>query len=71
MQDIRRVYNLFVDVKRSSDFLLEQQKSLIFHEVDENNPAPASIASLRQTAEAKEESEDDDEDEEDEMEVEK
>ncbi len=23
VQDIRRVYNLFVDVKRSSDFLLE------------------------------------------------
>ena len=50
-------------MKRSSDFLLEQQKSLIFHEVDEENPAPASIASLRQTAEAKEESDEDEEDE--------
>lgn len=61
VQDIRRVYNLFVDVKRSSDFLLEQQKSLIFHEIDEDNPAPANIVSLRQGPAKEEEDDDDDE----------
>lgn len=32
IQDIRRVYDLFVDVKRSTQFLMEYQKDFMFHE---------------------------------------
>merc|ERR1711865_943951 len=32
MQDIRKVYSLFVDVKRSTQFLMEYQQEFMFHE---------------------------------------
>merc|ERR1712125_266321 len=31
-QDIRKVYSLFVDVKRSTQFLMEYQQEFMFHE---------------------------------------
>mmetsp|Transcript_29226 Transcript_29226/g.95343 ORF Transcript_29226/g.95343 Transcript_29226/m.95343 type:complete len:506 (+) Transcript_29226:35-1552(+) len=34
VDDIKRVYSLFVDVKRSTQFLLEYQKEFLFHEGD-------------------------------------
>ena len=33
IQDVKRVYSLFMDVKRSSEFLLQYQQSFVFHEV--------------------------------------
>jgi len=35
MEDIKRVYGLFVDVKRSTQFLLEYQNEFMFNELDE------------------------------------
>ncbi len=35
VQDIKRVYGLFVDVKRSTQFLMEYQKEFMFNELDE------------------------------------
>eukprot|EP00611_Tribonema_gayanum_P023484 TRINITY_DN4950_c0_g1_i2.p1 TRINITY_DN4950_c0_g1~~TRINITY_DN4950_c0_g1_i2.p1 ORF type:complete len:494 (+),score=184.27 TRINITY_DN4950_c0_g1_i2:125-1606(+) len=35
VEDIKRVYGLFVDVKRSTQFLMEYQKEFMFNEVDE------------------------------------
>merc|ERR1711874_753308 len=43
VQDIRKVYSLFVDVKRSTQFLMEYQAEFMFSEVqedeDDNEPA--------------------------------
>jgi RuvB-like protein 2 len=36
VQDIRRVYSMFVDVKRSIEYLNEQQELYLFSEVDPN-----------------------------------
>merc|ERR1712205_279797 len=33
VEDIKRVYTLFVDVKRSTQFLLEYQSEFMFHEI--------------------------------------
>lgn len=33
VQDIRKVYSLFVDIKRSVQFLKEFEKEFMFHEV--------------------------------------
>lgn len=33
VQDIRKVYNLFVDIKRSVQFLKDFEKEFMFHEV--------------------------------------
>ncbi|KAH7469168.1 RuvB-like 2 [Phytophthora ramorum] len=33
--DIKRVYSLFADVKRSTQFLMEYQREFMFHEVDD------------------------------------
>ncbi len=35
VEDIKRVYGLFVDVKRSTQFLMEYQKEFMFNEFDE------------------------------------
>merc|ERR1711870_157099 len=35
VQDIRKVYSLFVDVKRSTQFLLEYQQEFMFSEVQD------------------------------------
>jgi len=40
VQDIRRVYTLFVDAQRSAQFLMEYQNEFMFHE----NPEPAQAA---------------------------
>jgi len=32
VEDVKRVYNLFVDVKRSTQFLMEYQNHFMFHE---------------------------------------
>jgi len=36
--DIRKVYNLFVDVKRSTDFLKDYEKEFMFSHSDEKKP---------------------------------
>ena len=33
IQDIKKVYSLFVDVKRSTQFLMEYQKDFMFNEI--------------------------------------
>ena len=34
MQDIRKVYSLFVDVKRSTQFLVDYQNDFMFSELE-------------------------------------
>jgi len=53
IEDIKRVYSLFVDVKRSTQFLMEYQKEFMFNELDNGDD---------------EEDEDDSDDEEEDME---
>lgn len=36
VEDVRRVYELFVDVKRSSQFLMDYQSEFLFYENDES-----------------------------------
>ena len=36
--DIRKVYNLFVDVKRSTDFLKDYEKEFMFSHSEEKKP---------------------------------
>eukprot|EP00826_Nyctotherus_ovalis_P010051 TRINITY_DN1266_c0_g1_i1.p1 TRINITY_DN1266_c0_g1~~TRINITY_DN1266_c0_g1_i1.p1 ORF type:complete len:383 (-),score=114.35 TRINITY_DN1266_c0_g1_i1:22-1170(-) len=38
VEDIRRVYNLFVDIKRSTQFLIDYQKEFLFSEIAEDSP---------------------------------
>ena len=35
VEDIKRVYTLFVDVKRSTQFLIEYQSEFMFHEIQD------------------------------------
>mmetsp|Transcript_28736 Transcript_28736/g.60671 ORF Transcript_28736/g.60671 Transcript_28736/m.60671 type:complete len:95 (+) Transcript_28736:1-285(+) len=35
IQDIKRVYGLFVDVKRSTQYLMEYNKEFMFNELDD------------------------------------
>ena len=39
IEDISRVYSLFVDVKRSSQYLIEYQEQYMFNEVPEDDAA--------------------------------
>nr|WCZ58716.1 RuvB-like helicase 2 [Seculamonas ecuadoriensis] len=39
MEDVRRVYQLFVDVKRSTQFLIDYQKDFMFSEYEDENKA--------------------------------
>ncbi|KAI9905629.1 hypothetical protein PsorP6_014215 [Peronosclerospora sorghi] len=41
--DIKRVYSLFVDVKRSTQFLMEYQREFMFHEVDDDEDEGESM----------------------------
>ena len=42
--DIRKVYNLFVDVKRSTDFLKDYEREFMFSDgADENKPAGDNV----------------------------
>merc|ERR1712065_100674 len=52
IEDIKRVYSLFCDVKRSTQFLMEYQKDFMFNELDEGD---------EEEEEEEEEEEDDDE----------
>jgi len=51
VQDIRKVYSLFVDVKRSTQFLMEYQQEFMFSEVrdddDEDEDMPQAKASWK------------------------
>jgi len=40
MQDIRKVYSLFVDVKRSTQFLVDYQNDFMFSELEEDGDVP-------------------------------
>jgi RuvB-like protein 2 len=44
VQDIRKVYQLFVDVKRSTQFLMEYESEFMFSEVHQNPAAPTPAA---------------------------
>ena len=37
LEDIKRVYSLFVDVKRSTQFLMEYQKDFMFNTLADND----------------------------------
>jgi len=37
IQDIKRIFSLFVDVKRSTQFLMEYQKDFMFNEIGDDN----------------------------------
>ncbi|GBG30867.1 RuvB-like helicase 2 [Hondaea fermentalgiana] len=37
IEDIKKVYSLFIDLKRSTNFLLEYQSEYLFHEVDDDD----------------------------------
>lgn len=41
LEDIKRVYALFVDVKRSTQFLVEYQSEFLFNELDDGDDAAA------------------------------
>merc|ERR1712146_446072 len=56
IEDIKRVYSLFVDVKRSTQFLMEYQSEFMFNEIDDDY-------------EEEEDDEDDEDDEEENMQV--
>ncbi len=60
IEDIKRVYSLFVDVKRSTQFLMEYQKDFMFNTFNDGE----------EDEEEEEESEDGEEDDEEDMEVE-
>jgi len=62
IEDIKRVYSLFVDVKRSTQFLMEYQKDFMFNSFNENEDAEGMQITA---AEEEEEEEDEDEDGED------
>jgi len=54
VEDVKRVYSLFVDLKRSTQFLMEYQKEFMFNEIGADDD------------DSDEESDDDDEDDDDE-----
>ena len=37
IEDIKRVYKLFVDVKRSTQYLMEYNKEYMYNELDDND----------------------------------
>jgi len=37
VEDIKRVYTLFVDLKRSTQFLIEYQQEFMFNEIDNSD----------------------------------
>ena len=49
VEDIRRVYNLFVDIKRSTQFLMEYQKEFMFSEVEEAEPEKKTSTEAKMT----------------------
>merc|ERR1712178_628106 len=59
IEDIKRVYSLFVDVKRSTQFLMEYQSEFMFNEIDDED----------EEEDDEDEEEDDEDDEEENMQV--
>ena len=43
IEDIKRVYKLFVDVKRSTQYLMEYNKEFMFNELDEHGLADYGV----------------------------
>ncbi|CAE8683640.1 unnamed protein product, partial [Polarella glacialis] len=43
VQDIRKVYSLFVDVKRSTQFLMEYQQEFMFSEVQDDEAQDSEV----------------------------
>lgn len=66
IEDIKRVYSLFVDVKRSTQFLMEYQKDFMFNTVNEEDEDDEEEAETEESEDedemSVEEEEDDDED---------
>ena len=48
MEDIGRAYALFVDVKRSAQFMMEYQEQFMYNEVPELETAEAEGAAMEQ-----------------------
>ena len=48
VEDIGRAYTLFVDVKRSAQFMMEYQDQFMFNEVPELETAVADGAAMEQ-----------------------
>jgi RuvB-like protein 2 len=44
LEDIKRVYSLFVDVKRSTQFLVEYQSEFLFNELDRDDEEDGEAA---------------------------
>jgi RuvB-like protein 2 len=58
IEDIKRVYSLFVDVRRSTQFLMEYQKDFMFNEMDDDEEDEEEVDDMEEESEE----EDDDED---------
>jgi len=58
IEDIKRVYSLFVDVRRSTQFLMEYQKDFMFNEMDDDEGDEEEVDDMEEESEE----EDDDED---------
>lgn len=65
IEDIKRVYSLFVDVKRSTQFLMEYQKDFMFNSFNENEDAEGMQITAAEEEEEEQEEDDDDDEEED------
>jgi len=61
IEDIKRVYSLFVDVKRSTQFLMEYQKDFMFNSLC--NEKGIDAGDLDGAAEDDDDDDDDDEEE--------
>eukprot|EP00923_Selenidium_pygospionis_P018264 GHVN01031996.1.p1 GENE.GHVN01031996.1~~GHVN01031996.1.p1 ORF type:complete len:490 (-),score=113.68 GHVN01031996.1:145-1614(-) len=46
VQDVRRVYGLFVDVKRSTQFLIEYNQEFMFSEMNQDTPHPTGTSTV-------------------------
>jgi len=76
IDDVKRVYSLFVDLKRSTQFLLEYQKQFLFSEIDDEDEdddeeavitaeAAAGASEQKQKSATSMDDDDDDDDDED------
>lgn len=50
MEDIKRVYSLFLDEARSAQFLKEYQTEFLFHEDEAAEPASEAMETEAETA---------------------
>ena len=61
IEDIKRVYSLFVDVKRSTQFLMEYQKDFMFNSFNDYEDAEGMQITAAEEEEEEEEEDDDEE----------